>query len=77
MKHIVLLAAFAFTGLLSFFAQTENTARDKDAEKRDVKGFHAIQVSDGIDLYLSQGEETVAISASDASPVQGSDQDGE
>ncbi len=66
MKHILLLAAFAFTGLLSF-AQTENRSRDKDAEKRDVKGFHAIEVSGGIDLYLSQGEETVAISASDAS----------
>ncbi len=67
MKHILLLAAFAFYRAPVFCAQTEKTARDKDAEKRDVKGFHAIEISGGIDLYLSQGEETVAISASDAS----------
>src|SRR5579872_6897563 len=62
MKHILLLASFAFAGLLSF-AQTEKSTPHNNAEKRDVKGFHAIAVSGGIDLYLSQGEETVAVTA--------------
>ena len=35
-------------------------------ELRDVKGFHAIEVSNGIDLYLSHGEqEQVAVTAKD------------
>jgi Putative auto-transporter adhesin, head GIN domain len=38
---------------------------DANAEKRNVSGYHAIEVSGGIDLYLSQGEESVAVSASE------------
>ncbi|HZE85227.1 MAG TPA: head GIN domain-containing protein [Puia sp.] len=39
---------------------------DPNAELRTVKGFHGIEISSGIDLYLSQGEqETVAVSAAD------------
>lgn len=38
---------------------------DPNAEVRNLKGFHAIQVSNAIDLYLSQSnEEVVAVSAS-------------
>jgi len=44
------------------FAQQVN---DANAEKRNVSGYHAIQVSGGIDLYLSQGDESVAVSASE------------
>jgi len=37
---------------------------DANAVVRSAKGFHAIEISDGIDLYLTQGnEEAVAISA--------------
>lgn len=37
---------------------------DPNAEVRTVNGFHAIDVSNAIDLYLSQGDqETVAVSA--------------
>src|SRR5882724_3140879 len=63
MKRIFLLAGYAFISLLSI-AQSK-IINDKNAETRDVKGFHAIKVSGGIDLYLSQGNEAVAISASD------------
>ncbi len=49
---------------LGLFAQ--NTIKDANAVSRNAKNFHAITISDGIDLYLSQGnEEAVAISASD------------
>jgi hypothetical protein len=40
--------------------------RDPNAEVRPVKGFHGIEVSNAITLYLSQGEEeTVVVSAAD------------
>jgi hypothetical protein len=62
MKRIfsICLAVLA-TG--SIFAQ--KTINDPLAEKRNVSGYHAIEVSGGIDLYLSQGDEAVAVSASD------------
>jgi hypothetical protein len=45
----------------------ETVIRDPNAELRsNVKGYHGIEVSSAIVLYLSQGpEETVAVSASD------------
>ncbi len=63
MKKIIaslLLSGFA-TALVA-----QKTINDPNAEKRNASGFHAIEVSGGIDLYLSQGEETVAVSASEA-----------
>lgn len=62
MKNALLLAAFTVAGLSSI-AQGEKTIRDNNAQKRTVNGFHAIRISNGIDLYLSQGEEAVAVSA--------------
>lgn len=47
------------------FAQKKTVINDKNAEPRNVKGFHAIRVSDGIDLYLSYGDEAAAVSASE------------
>src|ERR1700733_440174 len=59
----ILISAFS----LNLLAQNEKIISDKNAETRDVKGFHAIRVSGGIDLYLTQGnDEAVAISAADA-----------
>ena len=51
---------------LQTFAQ-DAVMNDANAEKRNLSGsFSAIKVSDGIDLYLSQGnEESIAVSASD------------
>lgn len=52
---IVILGAVA--------AQAQKTIYDANAQVRTVKGFHAIQVAGGIDLYLSKGDEAVAVSA--------------
>jgi hypothetical protein len=66
-RIFALSAVFAVMGLLSF-GQTGKVINDRNAEKREVKGFHAISISSGIDLYLSQGnEEGVAVSSSDPS----------
>jgi len=63
MRRIILLLiiAAAFTGT----ALAQKTINDPNAEKRNVSGYHAVEVGGGIDLYLSQGEETVVVSASD------------
>ena len=62
MKKLFFLSAtlVLFTGL---FAQ--KTIHDPNVEVRNVTGFTAIEVSGGIDLFLSQGDEAVAISAKD------------
>ena len=65
MKNLLLLAAFTSTGLLAM-AQNANVINDKNAQSRSVRGFHAIKVSGGLDLYLTQGQEAVAVSASNA-----------
>lgn len=54
---LLLLAGFITT------ASAQKTINDANAQKRTVSGFHAIEVSGGIDLYLSQGDEAVAVSA--------------
>jgi hypothetical protein len=65
MKSSILLTAFSLI-TLSTIAQTPKVIDDRNAQKRNVQGFHAIEISSGIDLYLSQGsEEAVAISAAD------------
>jgi hypothetical protein len=47
-------------------AQDNKVINDKNAQKREVRGFHGIEISGGIDLYLNQGgEEAVAVSASE------------
>ena len=58
-----LLSLLAVTGLI-LSASAQKTINDANAQKRNVSGFHAIEVSGGIDLFLSQGDEAVAISAS-------------
>ena len=64
MKNFVLVAVLSLAGLSSF-AQAGKVINDKNAEKRTVPAFHAIRISSGIDLYLSQsGDEAVAVSAS-------------
>src|SRR5688500_16539523 len=53
--------------MVAFVVQDQKTINDPNAEKRDVSGFHGVEVGSGIDLYLTQsGTEAVAISASDA-----------
>ena len=60
-KFFLLLIAVGF--MMGLQAQTIN---DANAQVRNVKGFHAIHVSNAIDLYLSQSnEEAVAVSANE------------
>lgn len=62
MKKIISLLLAAFFGVTGF---AQKTIHDANAEVRSVSGFHAIEVSGGIDLYLSNGNEAVAVSAND------------
>lgn len=62
MKKIFSLLVAAFV-LVTGFAQ--KTIHDANAEVRTVSSFHAIEISGGIDLYLSNGNEAVAVSAAD------------
>ncbi len=59
-KVLLIVIAAAFCAALN--AQKIN---DANAEKRTASGYHAVEVSGGIDLYLSEGEESVAVSASE------------
>ena len=59
------LLAFALVTGLTIAGFAQKTINDANAEKRTVSSFHAIEVSNGIDLYLSQGSEAVAVSASE------------
>jgi hypothetical protein len=56
-----------FLGLLvTSFLFAQKQINDRNAQVRNVKGFHAIRVSTGIQLYLTQGSaEAVAVSASE------------
>lgn len=56
-----LLSLFVLT--LSGFIYAQKTVNDPNAEKRNVNGFSGIHVGGGIDLYLSYGDEAVAVSA--------------
>lgn len=67
-KLLFLQIAIGILSLLStsLFAQDKTVINDKNAVPRNVKGFHAIKVENGIDLYLSYGDEAAAVSASEA-----------
>ena len=58
-----LFCLLLLTGIITSVS-AQKTVNDANAQKRNVSGFHAIEVSGGIDLYLSQGDEAVAVSAS-------------
>ncbi|HSU27380.1 MAG TPA: head GIN domain-containing protein [Chitinophagaceae bacterium] len=63
MKKIIFFLASLFLLQAALFSQ--KTLTDANAEKRNVSGYHGIEVSGGIDLYLSPGDEAVAVSASE------------
>jgi hypothetical protein len=58
MKKII-FAVFALLILLKGNGQSDDTNK----QTRQVSGFHGVDVSGGIDLYLSSGTESVSISA--------------
>ncbi|MBC7887165.1 MAG: DUF2807 domain-containing protein [Ferruginibacter sp.] len=62
----ILIFLFAVASLVSF-AQNDAVINDPNAQKRILKeSFSTISVTDGVDLYLTQGNaESIAISASD------------
>jgi len=51
--------------LITIAALGQKTINDPNAGKRQVASFTGIEIGGGIDLYLSQGAEAVAVSASD------------
>ncbi len=64
MKQFFILAVC--TSLAVGLRAQQEVIHDPNVELRDAKGFHAIEVSDEINLYLSQGdEEKVAVSSED------------
>ena len=63
MKKLALLSIIVLGAIA---ANAQKTLYDANAQVRSIKGFHAIQVSGGIDLFLSNGEEAVAVSAKES-----------
>lgn len=64
MKKIVTLIACAVFALTALAQNT--VVNDKNAEVRNVSGFHGVKISGGIDLYITQGpSEAVAVSVND------------
>ena len=62
MKKLSLLLSFA---IIVSAVSAQKVINDPNAEKRNVSGFHGIDVSTGIELVISQGgTEEVAVSAS-------------
>ena len=59
------LFSVLFFAVIALAGSAQKTIHDANAEKRNVSGYHAIEVSGGIDLYLSQGDESVAVSATE------------
>ncbi|MES1224401.1 MAG: head GIN domain-containing protein [Bacteroidota bacterium] len=64
MKKILSLTVLFFS--LCTYAQNNSIDDDGNIETRTVETFNAIEVSDGIDVYLTSGEdETVKVTAAD------------
>lgn len=65
MKKVILSFVFLTSLLVSIFGQ--DVINDANAQKRNVPGFHGIDVATGITLYLTESStEAVAVSASEA-----------
>lgn len=67
LKNIDMKKAFLLSLLISSAISllAQQQINDRNAQKRDVKSFHAISVATGIELHLSQGgSEALAVSAS-------------
>src|SRR5687767_6230285 len=59
---------YFFFSLFSLFALTavaQKTIHDANAQLRKVGSFHGVSVSGGIDLFLTEGDEAVAVSGKD------------
>jgi hypothetical protein len=58
------LFTFCFLLAISFLANAQMVINDPNAEPRNVGSFTGIDVSGGIDLFISHGDEAVVVSAS-------------
>lgn len=58
------IAFFLCLLVLFSIAQAQKVINDPNAEPRKVEAFEGVSVSGGIDLYLSYGDEVIAVSAS-------------
>jgi hypothetical protein len=61
------LFSFAIVCLFLAQAYSQKVVHDPNVQVRQVSGYHGIEVSGGIDLYLSSGDEAVAVSAKETS----------
>ncbi len=57
---------FCLIILCALAVDAQKIINDANAERRSATSFHSVKVSGGIDLYLSEGDEAVAVSARDA-----------
>ena len=63
MKRLIVFLPLLFS--VTFLFAQNTVVHDANAEVRNVTGFHAIEVSNGIKLLITQGSsEAVAVSAS-------------
>src|SRR5258708_34054375 len=63
-RSLIIMLVGSFLMLTAHAQKT--IIKDPNAEARPLKGFHGIEVSNAINLYLSQGEEeAVVVSAND------------
>jgi hypothetical protein len=65
MKRLIVFLPFLFS--IIFLSAQNTVVHDSHAEARHVSSFHAIQVSNGINLIIKQGNEE-AVAVSGASP---------
>lgn len=62
MKKLLIILAVATFNINGYAQKTVN---DANAERRELSGFHSINIANAFDVYISQGnEEAVAISGS-------------
>ncbi|HVG41052.1 MAG TPA: head GIN domain-containing protein [Chitinophagaceae bacterium] len=64
MKKMFLAASVLLVPFI--WASAQKTIYDPNAVVRSAKNFHAVEVSNGIDVYISKGEEALAVSGATA-----------
>ncbi|MGZ5286036.1 MAG: head GIN domain-containing protein [Flavisolibacter sp.] len=60
-----LIFTLFFSGIFTL-VMAQKTINDPNVALRTVQGYHSIELTGGIDLYLSKGDDAVAVSAKDA-----------
>jgi Putative auto-transporter adhesin, head GIN domain len=68
MTKLTSIICFLFLGFCSL-AQEKTVINDKNVQVRNVGEFDAVSVSGAIELFISQGESKVAVSAADMEKV--------